>query len=139
MVKIGSLSFDRPPLLLAPMEDVTERPFRRVCRRLGADLVTTEFVSSEALIRQAAKSHGKIRLADDEHPVAIQIYGNREEALVEAARLSEGRPRPDRHQLRLPGQEGRLQGRRRVGPLEGAGTVALAGARGRAGRRSSRY
>lgn len=76
-------------VFLAPMEDVTERPFRRVCRRLGADLVYTEFVSSEALIRQVAKSHGKIRLADDEHPVGIQLYGNREEALVEAARLSE--------------------------------------------------
>ncbi len=87
-MKIGPMEFDRG-VFLAPMEDVTERPFRRVCRRLGADLVYTEFVSSEALIRQVAQSHGKIRLADDEHPVGIQLYGNREEALVEAARLSE--------------------------------------------------
>lgn len=82
------MQFERG-VFLAPMEDVTERPFRRICRRLGADLVYTEFVSSEALIRQIAKIHGKIRLADDEHPVGIQLYGNREEALVEAARLSE--------------------------------------------------
>ncbi len=87
-MRIGSLSFDRG-VFLAPMEDVTERSFRRVCRRLGADLVYTEFVSSEALIRSVAKSEGKIRLAADEHPVGIQIYGNREEALVEAAVLSE--------------------------------------------------
>lgn len=87
-MRIGRLQFERG-LFLAPMEDVTERAFRRVCRRLGADLVYTEFVSSEALIRSVAKSAGKIRLADDEHPVGIQIYGNRKEALVEAAALSE--------------------------------------------------
>jgi tRNA-dihydrouridine synthase B len=87
-MRIGSLEFERG-VFLAPMEDVTERAFRRVCRRYGADLVYTEFVSSEALIRSVAKSEGKIRLAADEHPVGIQIYGNREEALVEAAALSE--------------------------------------------------
>jgi len=87
-LRIGKLEFERG-IFLAPMEDVTERPFRRVCRRLGADLVFTEFVSSEALIRSAAKSQGKIRIADDEHPVGIQIYGNREAALTEAARISE--------------------------------------------------
>jgi tRNA-dihydrouridine synthase B len=82
------LSIDQG-IFLAPMDDVTDRPFRRACRRLGADLVYTEFVSSEALIRNVAKSQGRIRLAPDEHPVGIQIYGNREEALVDAARLSE--------------------------------------------------
>ena len=87
-MQIGELRLDRG-LCLAPMENVTESPFRRLCRRLGADLVYTEFVSSEGLIRQVAQSQGKIRLADDEHPVGIQIYGNRKEALVEAARLSE--------------------------------------------------
>jgi tRNA-dihydrouridine synthase B len=92
-MRIGPLTFDHG-IFLAPMEDVSERPFRRICRRLGADMVYTEFVSSEALIRNIAASHGKIRLADDEHPVGIQIYGNREEALVEAARVSE-EARPD--------------------------------------------
>lgn len=92
-MQIGPLGFDRG-IFLAPMEDVSERPFRRICRRLGADMVYTEFVSSEALIRNIAASHGKIRLADDEHPVGIQIYGNREEALIEAARVSE-EARPD--------------------------------------------
>ncbi|MBD3163087.1 MAG: tRNA dihydrouridine synthase DusB [Candidatus Eisenbacteria bacterium] len=92
-MRIGELRFERG-IFLAPMEDVSDRPFRRVCRRLGADMVTTEFVSSEALIRKVARSHGKIRLADDEHPVGIQLYGNREEALVEAARVSE-RAGPD--------------------------------------------
>jgi tRNA-dihydrouridine synthase B len=87
-MRIGSFEFERG-VFLAPMEDVTERAFRRICRRLGADCVYTEFVSSEALIRAVAKSAGKIRLADDEHPVGIQIYGNREDALVEAAVLSE--------------------------------------------------
>ncbi len=87
-MQIGSVSFERG-IFLAPMEDVSERPFRRACRRLGADLVYTEFVSSEALIRAVAKSRGKILLAPDEHPVGIQLYGNREEALVEAARVSE--------------------------------------------------
>ena len=88
MFRIGTLAFERP-VFLAPMEDVTERPFRRLCRRFGADLVYTEFVSSEGLIRHAAKTRSKIALAEDEHPVGIQLYGNREEALVEAALLSE--------------------------------------------------
>jgi tRNA-dihydrouridine synthase B len=88
MLQIGSIQLTRP-LLLAPMEDVTERPFRRLCRRFGADLVYTEFVSSEGLIRSAKKTREKIALAADEHPVGIQIYGNREDALVEAARISE--------------------------------------------------
>ena len=87
-MRIGALEFDRG-IFLAPMEDVTERPFRRLCRRFGADLVYTEFISSEALIRRVAAMHGKMRLADDEHPVGIQLYGNREDALVEAARISE--------------------------------------------------
>jgi tRNA-dihydrouridine synthase B len=88
-MKIGSIALPHPALLLAPMEAVSERPFRRVCRQLGADVVITEFVSAEALIRSAAKSFAKTVLAPDEHPVGIQIFGNREEALVEAARLAE--------------------------------------------------
>lgn len=87
MFKLAGHEFDRG-VFLAPMEAVTERPFRRQCRRFGADFVYTEFVSAEALIRHAAKSRDKIFLAPDEHPVGIQIYGNRVEALVEAAQLS---------------------------------------------------
>lgn len=87
MFRIGKLELDRP-ILLAPMEDVTERPFRRLCRRFGADLVYTEFISSEGLIRRAARSRAKIVLGEDEHPIGIQLYGNREEALVEAAQVS---------------------------------------------------
>ncbi len=88
MFKVGSINLDRP-ILLAPMEDVTERPFRRLCRRHGADVVYTEFVSAEGLIRDAARTRAKIVLAGDERPVGIQIYGNREAALVEAARIAE--------------------------------------------------
>lgn len=88
MFRVGPIELHRP-VLLAPMEAVSERPFRRMCRRFGADVVYTEFVSAEALIRRIAKSQEKILLADDEHPVGIQIYGNRHEALVEATELSE--------------------------------------------------
>lgn len=88
MFHVGHIRLERP-LLLAPMEDVTERPFRRLCRRYGADLVYTEFINSEGLIRAAARTRAKIDLADDEHPVGIQIYGNKLDSLVEAARVSE--------------------------------------------------
>jgi len=88
MLTIGSLNLDRP-VLLAPMEDITDRPFRRLARRFGASIVYTEFISSEGLIRSVAKTRSKAVLSPDEHPVGIQIYGNREEAMVEAARLSE--------------------------------------------------
>jgi tRNA-dihydrouridine synthase B len=88
MFQVGHIRLERP-LLLAPMEDVTERPFRRLCRRHGADLVYTEFVNSEGLIRAAAKTRAKIALAEDEHPVGIQLYGNKADSLVEAAIVSE--------------------------------------------------
>ena len=88
MFQDGHIRLERP-LLLAPMEDVTERPFRRLCRRYGADLVYTEFVNSEGLIRAAARTRAKIALSEDEHPVGIQLYGNRVDALVEAARVCE--------------------------------------------------
>jgi len=85
---IGSTTVDRG-LLLAPMEDVTDPPFRRVCRRLGADIVYTEFISSEGLIRDAKRSRQKLTLYPDERPVAIQIFGGREEAMAESARIAE--------------------------------------------------
>ena len=76
-------------ILLAPMEDVTDPPFRRVCHRLGADIVYTEFISSEGLIRDARKSTQKLKIYEDERPVSIQIFGSREEAMAESAEIAE--------------------------------------------------
>lgn len=78
-----------PPLFLAPMEDVTDAAFRRLCREMGADAVVTEFISSEGLIRQAEKSWQKARIWEEERPVAIQIFGGEIEPMREAARLIE--------------------------------------------------
>src|SRR5215213_125185 len=76
-------------LLLAPMEDVTDPPFRRIARKLGADVVYTEFISSEGLVRDARRSLQKLTIYEDERPVAIQIFGGREEAMAESARIAE--------------------------------------------------
>lgn len=87
-MKIGQVEVEKG-ILLAPMEDVTDPPFRRVCRRLGADIVYTEFISSEGLIRDARKSLQKLTIHEDERPVSIQIFGSREEAMAESARIAE--------------------------------------------------
>ena len=87
-MKIGSVEVENG-ILLAPMEDVTDPPFRRVCRRLGADIVYTEFISSEGLIRDARKSTQKLTIYEDERPVSIQIFGAREEAMAESAHIAE--------------------------------------------------
>ncbi len=76
-------------VLLAPMEDVSDIPFRVICRRLGADIVYTEFISSEGLIRDALRSLQKLELAEEEHPVAIQIFGGDTSTMVEAALRAE--------------------------------------------------
>src|SRR5258706_3558068 len=76
-------------IVLAPMEDVTEPAFRLICRRLGADIVYTEFISSEGLIRDARKSREKLFIYDEESPVAIQIFGGDESVMEEAAKISE--------------------------------------------------
>ena len=76
-------------ILLAPMEDVTEPPFRLVCKRLGADIVYTEFISSEGLIRDAKKARAKLFIYDEERPAAIQIFGGNEEVMDEAAKITE--------------------------------------------------
>ena len=83
-MRIGSLNIERP-VILAPMEDVTDRSFRRICKRFGADIVYTEFVSAEALRRGVDKTMQKMVFDDYERPVAIQIFGNTEEAMAEAA------------------------------------------------------
>ena len=82
------------PLFLAPMEDVTDPSFRHVCKQFGADMVYTEFISSDGLIRDAAKSLEKMKISDDERPVGIQIYGHLPDPMVEAAKMAE-RAAPD--------------------------------------------
>ncbi|MBN1408155.1 MAG: tRNA dihydrouridine synthase DusB [Calditrichaceae bacterium] len=76
-------------LFLAPMESVTDYPFRMICKLFGADVVYSEFISSEALIRDAEKAFKKMTIKKEEHPIGIQIYGNRVEAMVKAAQIAE--------------------------------------------------
>lgn len=87
-MKIGSLDIDRP-VILAPMEDVTDRAFRQLCKRHGADIVYTEFVSAEALRRGVEKTMRKLRCDDVERPLAVQIFGSTVESMVEAAVIAE--------------------------------------------------
>ena len=94
MVKIGNIQLPSFPLLLAPMEDVSDPPFRAVCKDNGADLMYTEFISSEGLIRDAIKSRQKLDIFDYERPVGIQIFGGDEESLSLAAKIVET-TRPD--------------------------------------------
>lgn len=89
MVKIGNIEIGEHPLLLAPMEDVSDPPFRILCKELGADLVFTEFISSEGLIRSAAKSVHKLDIYDAERPVGIQIFGSDIESMRLSARIVE--------------------------------------------------
>ena len=89
MVKIDNISLPDFPLLLAPMEDVSDPPFRAVCKDNGADLMYTEFISSEGLIRDAIKSRKKLDIFDYERPVGIQIFGGDEESLSLAAKIVE--------------------------------------------------
>ena len=88
-MKIAVLDLGEKPLLLAPMEDVTDPSIRYMCKRFGADVVYTEFISSDGLIRDAAKSLKKLAIDDAERPVGIQIYGHLIEPMVEAARMAE--------------------------------------------------
>jgi tRNA-dihydrouridine synthase B len=88
VVKIGNISLPDFPLLLAPMEDVSDPPFRAVCKANGADLMYTEFISSEGLIRAAAKSRQKLDVFDYERPIGIQIFGSDIESMRESAAIS---------------------------------------------------
>ena len=88
-MKIGKTDFGEHPLFLAPMEDVTDIGFRRLCKRFGAAMVYTEFVSAEALVRDVKSTVDKLTISDDERPVGIQIYGRDLDAMVEAARIVE--------------------------------------------------
>jgi len=87
MVKIDTITLPEFPLLLAPMEDVSDPPFRMVCKENGADLMYTEFISSEGLIRDAIKSRRKLDIFDYERPIGIQIFGGDEESLALAAKI----------------------------------------------------
>jgi tRNA-dihydrouridine synthase B len=88
-VRIGNLQLRKEPLLLAPMEDVTDQMFRLLCKRFGADLMYTEFISSDALVREVEKTRKKLSLHDEERPVGIQLYGRDVDAMVEAAKIAE--------------------------------------------------
>ena len=88
-MKIGNITFPKYPVFLAPMEDVTDISFRLLCKKFGADMVYTEFISSDALIRNVQKTHQKLTISEDERPVTIQIYGRDPEAMVEAAKICE--------------------------------------------------
>lgn len=87
--KIGNINLPDFPLLLAPMEDVSDPPFRVVCKENGADLLYTEFISSEGLIRDAIKCRRKLDIFEEERPVGIQIFGGDEDSLAMAARIVE--------------------------------------------------
>ncbi|MDR1526354.1 MAG: tRNA dihydrouridine synthase DusB [Dysgonamonadaceae bacterium] len=93
-MQIDTLTFDNYPVFLAPMEDVTDISFRLLCKAFGADMVYTEFISSDALIRHIHKTKAKLEVAEEERPVVMQIYGKDTEAMVEAARICE-EARPD--------------------------------------------
>ncbi len=88
-MKIGNLDLGHQPVMLAPMEDVTDLSFRLICRELGADMVYTEFVSADALIRNISATTRKLNIDPNERPTAIQIYGREVEPMVEAARIVE--------------------------------------------------
>ena len=88
-MNIGNIDLGEKPLMLAPMEDVTDASFRFICKEFGADMTYTEFVSSDGLIRDARKSLAKLVTYDHEAPIGIQIYGNIPEAMVEAAKMAE--------------------------------------------------
>lgn len=94
-MKIGNIQFSERPLFLAPMEDVTDIGFRRLCKQQGAEMVYTEFVAAEALIRSVRTTVDKLTIADDERPVGIQIYGRDVDAVIEAARIVEEQAHPD--------------------------------------------
>ncbi|MDY4778508.1 MAG: tRNA dihydrouridine synthase DusB [Prevotella pectinovora] len=94
-MRIGNIQFGDHPLFLAPMEDVTDIGFRMLCKRYGASMVYTEFVSAEALVRSVKSTVNKLTISDEERPVGIQIYGRDVESMVEAAKIVEDQAHPD--------------------------------------------
>ena len=94
-MKIGNVDLGESPLLLAPMEDVTDIGFRKLCRQMGAAMAYSEFVASDALVRNVRRSLDKLAVSDAERPVAIQIYGRFPDAMAEAAKIVEETSHPD--------------------------------------------
>lgn len=94
MLKIGHVEIPHYPILLAPMEDVTDPPFRHICKKYGADIMYTEFISSDGLIRDASKSLQKLDFDEFERPIGIQIFGNNIDSMVRAAEYA-AKARPD--------------------------------------------
>lgn len=88
MFSVGKINI-KHAILLAPMEDVTDLSFRLICKKLGADMVYTEFVNSEGLVRSSERTHAKLKICDDERPVGIQIYGGNIESMVGGAKIAE--------------------------------------------------
>ena len=88
-MRIGKIDLGEKPVLLAPMEDVTDASFRGICREQGADMVYTEFIPAEGLIRDARKAYAKLLTSEEESPIGIQIYGSDPDAMVEAARMAD--------------------------------------------------
>ena len=88
MFSVGNIKISNA-ILLAPMEDVTDLSFRLICKKLGADMVYTEFVNSEGLVRASDKTHAKLKISDDERPVGIQIYGGNIESMIGGAKIAE--------------------------------------------------
>lgn len=93
-MKIGNIEFEKYPVFLAPMEDVTDPAFRLLCKRFGANMVYSEFISSDALIRSIKSTERKLEIYDQERPVAIQLYGRDVESITEAAKIAES-AKPD--------------------------------------------
>jgi len=89
LFKIDKIEFPNQPVFLAPMEDVTDTIFRKICKSFGADMMYTEFVSSDGLIRNVNSSLKKLNITDEERPIGIQIYGHLIDAMVEAAKIAE--------------------------------------------------
>jgi len=89
MLKLGNLNFETTPLFLAPMEDVTDTAFRLICKEFGVDILTSEFASSEALIRDVEQTKCKLNFRPEERPFGIQLFGNKADAMCEAARIAE--------------------------------------------------
>jgi nifR3 family TIM-barrel protein len=87
--KIGNIELGDFPLILAPMEEVTDSPFRVICKQIGANVVVTEFIAAEGLIREAEKSHKKMRFKPEERPIGIQIFGENVESMMKAAEVAE--------------------------------------------------
>ena len=94
-MKIRDLDLGERPVVLAPMEDVTDQAFRMLCKEFGASMTYSEFVSADALIRSVNRSLQKISICEEERPVAIQIYGRDVASMVEAARIVESEAKPD--------------------------------------------